>query len=48
MLEYGLESLENLMDKKDDQTEAELDTVGAKYLKVLNSVSFSYMAIYTV
>ena len=48
MLEDGLESVENLMDKKDDPTEAELDTVGAKYLKVVNSVSFSDMAIYTV
>ena len=38
MLEDGLESVENLMDKKDDPTEAELDTVGAKYLKVVNSV----------
>ena len=48
MLEEGLESVENLMDKKDDPTEAELDTVGAKYLKVVNSVSFSYVAIHTV
>ena len=48
MLEDGLESVENLMDKKDDPTEAELDTVGAKYLKVVNSVSFSDVAIYTV
>merc|ERR1712240_31108 len=48
LLEDGLESVKNLMDKKDDPTEAELDTVGAKYLKVVNRVSFSDMAIYTV
>ena len=48
MLEDGLESVENLIDKKDDSTEAKLDTVGAKYLKVVNSVSFSDVAIYTV
>ena len=48
MLEDGLESVENLMDKNDDPPEAELDTVGAKYLKVVNSVSFSDIAIYTV
>ena len=36
------------MDKKDDPPEAELDTVGAKYLKVVHSVSFSDVAIYTV
>ena len=43
-----MESVENLIDKKDDSTEAKLDTVGAKYLKVVNSVSFSDVAIYTV
>ena len=48
MLEDGLESVENPIDKKDDSTEAKLDTVGAKYLKVVNSVSFSDVAIYTV
>ena len=48
MLEDGLESVKNLMDKKDDPTEAELDTVGAKYLEVVYNVSFSDVAIYTV
>ena len=36
------------MDKNNDPPEAELDTVGAKYLKVVNSVSFYNVAIYTV
>ena len=48
MLEDGLESVENLIDKNNDPHEAEVDTVGAKYLKVVNSVSFSDVAIYTV
>ena len=41
MLEDGLQNVEDLMNKKEDTPEAELDTVGARYLKVVNSVSFS-------
>ena len=48
MLEDGLQNVEDLMNKKEDTPEAELDTVGARYLKVVNSVSFSDVAIYTV
>ena len=48
MLEDGLENVEDLMDKKDEQKESELDNIGAKYLKVVNSVSFSDVAFFTV
>ena len=41
MLEDRLQDLENLQD-------VEKDVVGAKYLKMVNSVSFSDTAIYTV
>ena len=36
MLEDGLESVENLMDEEDEPEEANLDNVGAKYLKMVN------------
>ena len=36
------------MNKKEDTPEAELDTVGTRYLKVVNIVFFSDVAIYTV
>ena len=36
------------MDEEDKQEEVQLDNVGAKYLKLVNSVSFSDTAIYTV
>ena len=41
MLEDGLQDVDNLQDE-------EKNVVGAKYLKVVNSVSFSNVALFTV
>ena len=51
MLEDGLESVENLMDpeiEEDNLEDVHLDNVGAKHLKLVNSVFFSDIAMYTV
>ena len=44
MLEHGLEDVKNLM----DQGELMEDNIGAKYLKMINTVSFSELCNYTV
>ena len=44
MLEDGLEDVKNLL----DQEELQGDTVGAKYLRMVNTVSFSEMCNYTI
>ena len=44
MLEDGLEDVKNLLDQEDLQG----DTVGAKYLRMVNTVSFSEMCNYTI
>ena len=46
MLENGLEDVKNLLDGEEDKEEDEKedlhrDTVGAKYLRMVNTVSFS-------
>ena len=43
MLEYGLEDIKNLM----NQGELKEDNIGAKYLKLVNTVSFSELCNYT-
>ena len=43
MLEDGLEDFQNLLDLKD----LEEDTIGAKYLRMANTVSFSNISAYT-
>ena len=55
MLEDGLEDVDKLIDpEREKQQEAmkqadiESDIVGANYLKVVNSVSFADLSIYTV
>ena len=54
MLEDGLEEVENLIDPDKEELKDVLladtasDNIGAKYLKVIDSVSFSDIAIYTV
>ena len=48
MLGDSLEGVENHMDKEDKQEEVKLENVGAKYLKMVNSVFFSDVAIFTV
>ena len=49
MLEDGLRDVDELKNEDTDiPEEEEKDTIGAKYLKVVNSVSFSDVAIYTV
>ena len=55
MLEDGLEDVDKLIDleKKNSkklwkEADVESDTVGANYLKVVNSVSFADLSIYTV
>ena len=54
MLEDGLEDVENLMDPEKEELKDTLladtasDNIGAKYLKVISSVSFSDIAIYMV
>ena len=59
MLEDGLRDVEDLKkedqdndledERKDNDLEDEKkDTIGAKYMKVINSVSFSDLSIYTV
>ena len=54
MLEDGLEDVENLIDSEKEElknallADAVSDKIGAKYLKVVNNVSFSNLAIYTV
>ena len=53
MLEDGLEDVKNLLDQeedKDEDKEEDLqgDTVGAKYLRMVNTVSFSEMCNYTI
>ena len=55
MLEDGLEDVENLIDpEKQKQQEAmkladaTSDNIGTNYLKVINSVAFSDLSIYTV
>ena len=55
MLEDGLEDIDKLMTpEKEEQQEAmkqahiDSDAVGANYLKVVNSVSFADLSIYTV
>ena len=45
MLEDGLQDVDKLQDNLKDK---EKDTVGAKYLKMVNSVSFSDLSVYTV
>ena len=47
MLEDRLQDVDNLRNE-DTLEDEEKDTVGAKYLKVVNSVSFSDLSIYTV
>ena len=47
MLEDGLQDVDKLRNKDTLEVE-EKDTIGAKYLKVVNSVSFSDLSIYTV
>ena len=44
MLEDGLEDVQNLLDPKD----LEEDTIGAKYLRMANTVSFSNICAYTI
>ena len=53
MLEDGLEDVKNLLDQEDDKEDDEEedlqgDTVGAKYLRMVNTVSFSEMCNYTI
>ena len=53
MLEDGLENVKNLLDQeqdKDEDKEEDLqgDTVGVKYLRMVNTVSFSEMCNYTI
>ena len=55
MLKDGLEDVENLMDpEKEIQRDAmkladvTSDNIGTNYLKIINSVSFSDLSIYTV
>ena len=55
MMEDGLEDVENLMDpEKEMQRDAmkladvTSDNIGTNYLKIINSVSFSDLSIYTV
>ena len=53
MLEDGLEDVKNLLDQeedKDEDKEEDLqgDTVGVKYLRMVNTVSFSEMCNYTI
>ena len=45
MLKDGLQDVDKLQDNLKDK---ENDTVGAKYLKMVNSVSFSDLSVYTV
>ena len=45
MLEDGLEEVENLIE---NQTDLEVDSVGAKYLRMENTVSFSEMCSYVI
>ena len=47
MLEDRLQDVDNL-GNEDTLEEEEKDTVGAKYLKVVNSVLFSDLSLYTV
>ena len=44
MLEDGLEDIKNLLDQED----LEGDTIGAKYLRMANTVSFLEMCTYTI
>ena len=44
MLEDGLEDVKNLLDQED----LEGDTIGAKYLRMANTVSFLEMCTYTI
>ena len=44
MLEDGLEDVKNLLDQED----LEGDTIGAKYLRMANTGSFSEMCTYTI
>ena len=44
MLEDGLEDVKNLLDQED----LEGDTIGVKYLRMANTVSFSEMCTYTI
>ena len=50
MLEDGLEDIENLVDQGELKKNEDLkeDNVGAKYLKLVNTVSFSELCNYTV
>ena len=50
MLEDGLEDVKNLVDKKEQKKNEELkeDNVGAKYIKLVNTVSFSELCNFTV
>ena len=49
MLEDGLRDFDELKNKDTDTLEdEEKDSIGAKYLRVINSVSFSDIAIYTM
>ena len=55
MLEDGLEDVENLMDPEKEKLKDAMkladvtsDNIGTNYLKVINSVSFSDLSIYTV
>ena len=47
MLEDGLQDVDSLQNE-DNLKDEEKDTVGAKYLKMVNSVSFSDLSVYTV
>ena len=47
MLENGLQDVDKLWNK-DTLEDEEKDTIGAKYLKVVNSVSISDLSIFTV
>ena len=53
MLESGLEDIKNLLDQEEDKDEdkeedLQVDTVEAKYLRMVNTFSFSEMCNYTI
>ena len=47
MLKDGLQDVDSIQNDENLKDE-KMDSVGAKYLKVVNSISFSDLAIYTV
>ena len=50
MLEDGLEDVKNLVntEKQEENEELKEDSVGAKYLRLVNTVSFSELCNFTV